>query len=339
MTTRDELLFGATVTKVVSAAAELDLADLLADGPRSSVDLAARTGTDRRSLYRLLRALAGLGIAQHTGSDQFTLTELGESLRSDADDSIHALATMLWGKESWVSWGELVAAIRTGETGWSQAYGMSWIDFYSRHQEASATFNKAMAQHSRDAAPGLVEAVRPTRFDSIVDVGGGDGTLMAELLHAEPALRGIVFDLPSGLDDAVATLTARGVLDRCRVEPGDFFEAVPGQADAYLLKQILHDWDDDAAIRILANCRAAMAPGARLLILERMLPEMVGPADMPTLLIDVHMLVVTGGRERTAAEFEDLLGRAGFTLTEVGKALPPYDYHVIEAAPAGRVSS
>jgi hypothetical protein len=241
---------------------------------------------------------------------------------------------MLWGKESWVSWGELVAAIRTGEAGWSQAYGMSWIDFYSRHQEASTTFNKAMAQHSRDAAPGLIEAIRPARFGTVLDVGGGDGTLIAEMLHAEPALHGIVFDLPSGLDEAAATLEARGVIDRCRLYPGDFFEAIPHDADAYLLKQILHDWDDDAAVRILSNCRAAMSPAARLLILERMLPEVVGPADMPTLLIDMHMLVVTGGRERTEEEFRGLLDKAGFTMTAVSKALPPYDYRVIEAAPS-----
>ncbi|TDD29781.1 methyltransferase [Kribbella turkmenica] len=334
MTIRDELLFGATVTKVVTAAAELNLADRLADGPRSSADLSRQTATDHKSLYRLLRTLAGLGFVQQSDTDEFKLTEAGESLRSDTDDSIHALATMLWGKEAWVSWGELVAAVRTGEAGWSQAHGMSWIDFYSRHPEASATFNKAMSHHSRDAAPGLVEAVRPARFDSIVDVGGGDGTLMAELLHVEPTLQGIVFDLPSGLDDAAATLTARGVADRCHLQPGDFFDAVPADADAYLLKQILHDWDDDAAVQILTSCRTAMASDARLLILERMLSEVVGREDTPTLLIDMHMLVVTGGRERTEAEFRHLLGRAGLTMTEVSKALPPYGYHLIEAAPA-----
>jgi O-methyltransferase domain/Dimerisation domain len=334
MTTTDELLFGATVTKVVTAAAELNLADLLARGPQSSADLAQHTNTDQPSLYRLLRTLAGLGLVQQTDPDRFELTERGASLRSDTDDSIHALATMLWGKEAWVSWGELVAAVRTGEAGWSQAYGMSWIDFYARHQEASVTFNKAMAQHSRDAAPGLIEAIRPARFGTVLDVGGGDGTLIAAMLHAEPTLHGIVFDLPSGLDEAAANVDARGVLDRCRLYPGDFFEAIPHDADAYLLKQILHDWDDDAAVRILSNCRAAMSPGARLLILERMLPEVVGPEDMPTLLIDMHMLVVTGGRERTEEEFRGLLAKAGLTMTTVSKALPPYDYHVIEAAPS-----
>ncbi|MFI7065993.1 methyltransferase [Kribbella sp. NPDC050124] len=330
-TNQDQLLFGATVTKVVSAAAELNLADLLEDGPRSSADLAKMLDADQQSLRRLLRALAGLGLTQQTDTDQFELTEAGGCLRSTTDDSIQALSAMLWDKASWLSWGELVTAIRTGVPGWLQAHGMFWIDYYTSHPKASATFNKAMSQHSRAAAPGLVDAIRPQRFNTILDVGGGDGTLIAELLTAQPTLQGIVFDLSSGLEDAATTLEARAVADRCRLEPGNFFDEVPKGADAYLLKQILHDWDDAAALQILRNCRAAMPPTAHLLILERMLPELASPKDVPTLLVDIHMLVVTGGRERTEAEFRSLLSQAGFTLTAVSDAIPPYDYRVIEA--------
>ena len=325
------MLFGAVVSRLVFAAAELGLPDRLAAGDASAAALARRTEADPRSLRRLLRALAGIGIVAQTGPDRFELTSLGAPLRSDAPDSIRSLVRMLCGDEQWRSWEELLASVRTGETGWERAHGRSWIDHYERNPESSATFNAAMSEHTRDAAPGIAAAAGLGRFGSLMDVGGGDGTLIAEALRAHPGLEGVVFDLPGGLADAAATLEAAGVGERCALVTGDFFDAVPEGADAYLLKQVLHDWDDEPAREILGNVAAAAGAGGRVLIAERMLPEVVGEGDGPALLVDMLMLVTTGGRERTEAEFRDLCGAAGLELASVSEPIEPFGYRVLEA--------
>jgi hypothetical protein len=323
---RPEFLFGEMVAKIIYAAAELRIPDLLDEGSRTCAELAERTGTRDQSLRRLLRALAGLSIVKQTGADRFELGALGGPLRADAPDSQRSLVTMRCGPEVWRSWDRLLPCLRSGTPGWDLAHGMSWVDFYARNPERSANFNRAMAEHTRDAAPGIVSAAELGRFRTVVDLGGGDGTLMAEALRANPRLQGVVFDLPSGLDSAVTT-------ERCRVVAGNFFESVPHGADAYLLKQVLHDWGDEACIDILRTIRAAVSPQARVLIVDRMLPELVSDADTQTLLVDVLMMVVTGGRERTEAEFRRLLHAAGFELTRITGAIPPFDYRVIEGAP------
>jgi O-methyltransferase domain/Dimerisation domain len=328
-----EMVFGFMAAKIVYAAAELGIADQLSEEPRTSAELADRTEAHGPSLRRLLRGLSGLGIVAQTGADRFELTELGEPLRADAPDSAQALVTMLCGPEDWRSWGELVPSVRSGESGWVRAHGTSWIDFYWRNPEQSATFNRAMAEHTRDAAPGILACADLSRFQTVADVGGGDGTLIAEALRAEPDLDGILFDLPSGLDAAPATLETAGVAERCRLVCGDFFQSVPEGAGAYLLKQVLHDWDDEEAVAILQSVRRAMPPEGRLLVVERMLPEVAGPEDAQTLLVDVLMLVVTGGRERTEREFRGLMDAAGFELSRLTAPIPPFDYRVIEGAP------
>jgi O-methyltransferase domain len=248
---------------------------------------------------------------------------------------VHGLVTMLCGPENWRSWGELVASVRTGQPGWDKAHGCSWIEFYERHPDRSANFNRAMAEHTRDAAPGIVDAAELSRFNTLVDVGGGDGTLIAEALRVHPGLKGVVFDMPAGLAQAGATLEAAGVAERCRLLSGDFFESVPAGADAYLLKQVLHDWDDEHARAILSAVRRSMPRHSRLLLAERMLPEEVDAAAVPTLLVDVLMMVVTGGRERTEAEFAALLAEAGLELSSISDPLPPFDYRIIEGVASG----
>jgi hypothetical protein len=329
-----QMVFGHMAAKLVYAAAELGLPDLLAERPRTSDELAGLARAHRPSLRRLLRGLAGLGIVAETEADRFELTELGAPLRAGARDSARSLVRMLCGPEDWRSWGELVPSLRTGETGWEHAHGMSWIDFYARNPEQATTFNQAMAEHTRDAAPGLIGAAELSRFRTIADVGGGDGTLLAAALREQPELRGILFDLPSGLDGAVCRLGAAGVTRRCDVIAGDFFESVPEGADAYLLKQVLHDWDDEEAIAILRNVRRAIPAGGRVLIAERVLPELAGAEHARSLIVDVLMMVVTGGRERTESEFRELLDAAGFELSRLGEPIPPFDYHVIEGRPA-----
>jgi len=327
-------LFDAMAGKIVHAAAELRVCDLLANGPRAAAALATALDADPGSLRRLLRALAGLGVLEQAGDDAFSLTPAGRPLLGDAPDSARELCVMLAGAENWRSWEHLVPAVRAGVTGWELAHGMPAFEYYGRHPGSAANFNAAMAEHSRDAAAGILAAADLGRFGAVTDVGGGDGTLLARALRDHPGLTGTVFDLPAGLASAAATLAEAGVADRCRLVPGDFFENLPGGADAYVLKQVLHDWDDERAAAILRNVRAAMPDGARVLVVDRMLPERVGPGDVPTLLVDVLMLVVTGGRERTEAEFGDLLARAGLKLDRVGERIAPFGYHVLEAVAA-----
>jgi O-methyltransferase domain/Dimerisation domain len=329
------LAFGATMTKLATAAAELGIPDLLAGGPLSTPELAQRLDAREEPVRRFARALCGLGLLRQEGADRFAVTELGCALRVSAPDSVHAVLTMLWGSQGWSSWGEVVAAVRDGDPGWDRVHGSSWIDFYNVHPDASATFNRAMSQHTRDAAPGLVAAADLSRFDTVADLGGGDGTLLADMLLEQPALRGILVDLPTGLEASTRTLANRGVLERCRIEPSDFFSAVPRDADAYVLKQILHDWSDDDAVRILRTVRAAMPPAARVLVMERLLAEVASPENAPALLLDMHMLVVTGGRERTLREYSELLQDADLTVESCSDPLPPFGYHLIEASPAG----
>ncbi|MCO5996957.1 methyltransferase [Actinoallomurus rhizosphaericola] len=326
----------ALAAKTVYAAAELGLADLLDDGPLTTAELAERTGAHGPSLRRLLLALAGMGLVTQTATDRFELAEAGRPLRKDAPDSIRELVRMMCGPAVWRSWDELVPSVRTGEPAWDLAHGVSWIEYYAREPEEAATFNRAMAEHTRDAAPGILAAADLSRFGTVVDVGGGDGTLLSHVLRAHPGVRGVVFDVPTGLAATATTLAEAGVAARCEVVSGDFFVSVPAGADAYLLKQILHDWDDERATAILRNVRAAVPPGGRLFVIERAVPERVtpgDPAEIRDLLLDLHMLVATGGRERTEREFERLLDAAGFEQVRL-TALPRFDFRVIEATPA-----
>lgn len=311
--------------QIVYASAELRIADLLADGPRTTTELADEAAAHEPSLRRLLLALAGLGILAHVDADRFELTDAGRPLVTGAPDSVSALVRMLCGPEMLRAWQALVSSLRTGHCAWELAHGMPVFDYYAIHPESAAEFNEAMAEHTRDAAPAIVAAGDFARFRTVVDVGGGDGTLMAAILQAEPGVEGVVFDVP----DALGPDT-----DRCRFVAGDFFSSVPEGANAYLLRQILHDWPDEAATQILRSCRTAMAPGARLLILERMLPERATPDHLQPLLVDLLMLVATGGRERTEREFRELLAAADLRLLTVSEALPPFDYRVIEAGRA-----
>jgi hypothetical protein len=333
-----DMAFDVMAAKTVYAAAELGLADLLVGGPLTSAELAERAGAHGPSLRRLLLALAALGVVAQTGADRFELADLGRPLRADAPDSVRGLVRMLCGPEDWRSWGELAPGVRTGETAWVRAHGMPWTEYYARNAGPAATFNLAMAEHTRDAAPGLVAAADLARFHTVVDVGGGDGTLMAEVLRSHPGVEGTVFDVPAGLAAATTTLDASGVGVgvRCRLVAGDFFVSVPAGADAYLLKQILHDWDDERAAAILGNIRTAMPPHGRVLVFERTLPERVtaGHDDAQSLLLDILMLVVTGGRERTEADFRRLFDATGFEAIRVGEPIPPFGYRVLEAAPA-----
>lgn len=321
-----QLVFGMMAAKSVAAAIEVGVVDLLADGARTDGQLVQAAGVHGPSVRRLLRTLIGAGIVASPAPGQFELTDLGRLLLPGVPGSMRAFVQTRCAAEFWQSWGSLPASIRTGTTAWELAHGVPWLEYYASRPDQWATFNRHMSQHTRDAAPAIVAAGDFARFQSIVDVGGGDGTLIAEILKAYPALRGVVFDLP-GVGS-----------DRADFVAGDFFESVPAGADAYLMKFILHDWDDDRAVAILTNCRAAMAPGGRVLIVERVLPEKVSEADLLDLLSDMLMLVATGGVERAEAEYRALLAAADLTLVSVSEPLPPFGYRLIEAAAGTQIT-
>ncbi|HEY7485070.1 MAG TPA: methyltransferase [Streptosporangiaceae bacterium] len=328
------MVFGFRDAQIIYVAARLGLADLLADGPRSSADLAKQTDTHQPSLYRLLRALAILGAVAEVERDRFELTETGRPLRADVPGSVRGLVMLFGGEEVWRTWGELLYSVRTGKYAWEHVTGQRPFDYFAGHPELSATFNKAMSEGTRAAAPDLIKAYDFARFTTLVDVGGGDGTLIAEILAAAPSLRGVLYDLPAGLEHADRTLAAAGVAGRCQVVGGDFFESVPAGADAYLLKSVIHDWDDDQATAILRRCREAVPPDGTLLVVEPILPPTIDSTEAAgTVMSDLNMLVATGGRERTEEEFRALLAAAGFTMTSLTGPLWRANYRIMAAAP------
>jgi hypothetical protein len=247
---------------------------------------------------------------------------------------VRGIVRLFCGPEVWRSWGDLVGTLRSGEPAWERVTGTTSFEFFAANEERSAIFNTAMAEHTRQVAPAVVEHGGFGRFRTIADLGGGDGTLLAAILRAAPQAAGILFDLPAGHAGAERTLAEAGVAGRCRIVSGDFFESVPEGADAYVLKSVVHDWDDERAAAILRRCRETMRPDARVLLVEFVMPEIVTPEDSGNVMSDINMLVVLRGRERTERDFRDLLGAAGLRLTAMTGALPPSGYRVIEAAPA-----
>jgi O-methyltransferase domain/Dimerisation domain len=328
-----ELAFGYMPAQIVFTAAELGIADALAGGPRSSEELAKETGTHAPSLHRLLRALACLGMVEQREPDRFALTKEGERLKAGGPASQRQLVKLFCSPAVWQSWGDLIETIRTGEVAWDRVIGKGPFEYMAEHPDESATFNAAMSDHTREIAPTLIEAYDFGRFSTIADLGGGDGTLIAALLKAAPAQRGVLFDLQEGHGESAGVLEAAGVAERCEVVSGDFFESVPEGIDAYVLKSVIHDWDDEKAVAILRTVRKGMGPDSRLLLLESLMPRMVTPETSGPVMSDMNMLVCTGGRERTEEEFREMLAAAGFTVSGI-VAAPPTNYSIIEAAPS-----
>ena len=330
------LLFGFFPTQVLHVAATLQIADHLAGGARTAADLAAATATDEPSLARVLRALACFGVLDEVEPGTYALGPHGGGLLTDGPASLRHLVLLFAGDEVWRSWGELGETVRTGEPAWDRITGASSFEHMRRNPEFQAMFNRAMAEGTRNAAPGIAEAGDFHRFASVVDVGGGDGTLLAAVLAAHPHLTGTVFDLAEGLEAAPDVLARAGLGARAAAQAGDFFDAVPAGADAYLVKSVIHDWDDERAGQILRRVRAAMGAGGTLLVVEPVMPE--APAASPDVLMmvmsDLNMLVCTGGKERTEAEFRTLLADNGFTVQAITPVAGPTSFSVIEAVPA-----
>jgi SAM-dependent methyltransferase len=326
------LLWGYTTTGLAVAALRLGLPDQLGDRTRTVAELAAETGVHEPSLNRLLRALSSIGLTDEVEPGCYRLTRVGALLRTGGADSMYAVARVSTDETVVGGWRDLDYSVHCGRPAFDRAHGTDFFAHLARTPELSALFNASMGEGSQDTAGAIVKHYDFSRFRTVVDVGGGNGTLLAAILRAEPALRGIVFDSPDGVAEAQDTLRAAGVADRCEIRTGDFFAAVPEGGDLYLLKNILHDWDDERAARILANCRRT---GGRILLVESVLPARVDPTAPPdAYLMDINMLVNFGGRERTEAEFGALLTAAGLTPSPAIR-VAGLDDHLIEGS-AGR---
>lgn len=309
-----QMVAGYWVSQAIYVAAQLNLADLLKDGPKTADELAAATDTHPDSLYRLLRALSSVGVFAEEEGRRFRPTPLSAPLQT-GPGSARALTIHLGERASWHAWGNVMHSIRTGETAFAHTHGMEVFPYYAEHPESSEPFNQAMTEYSAVVAEAVGRAYDFSSFGRVVDIGGGHGRLLASVLRSNPAARGVVFDLPAVVEGARSALAAEGLDSRCEVAGGDFFEAVPEGGDAYILKSIIHDWDDERSVRILRNIRRAMKEGGRLLLVETVIEDAGGPPFSK--LSDLHMMVMTGGRERTRAEFAELFRRSGFRLTRV----------------------
>jgi hypothetical protein len=325
------MIQGLHISRAVYVAAKLGVADLLADGPRSAAELAELTKTHAPSLYRVLRLLAALEVFREEPHGHFELTPLGERLRSGVPGSLRNWASLTDQIGRLRPFDRILDTVTSGEPGLKLEYGGTWIDFLGKHPTEAVNFQAGMSERTAAFAPSVATTYDFSQMRRVVDVGGGRGTLLVAVLAARTHLQGVVFDLPEGLVNAGETLRAAGVADRCAIESGDFFAAVPSGADGYLLANVLHDWDDARSIAILRNCRRAMRESGKVLIVERMIfsdPKQ----SIPTLLSDLNMLVLTGGQERTDEEYARLLAGADLRLMRV---LPvAYPYGVFEGAPA-----
>jgi O-methyltransferase domain len=306
------------VSRAVHVAAKLGIADLLAEGPRGHDELAKATGTHADSLRRVLGLLASAGVFSEEEDGRFALTPIGACLRSDAPGSMRATA-LLFGGITQQAWGDLRHSVETGEPAFRRVFGMDSFDYIAQHPDEAANFDAAMAGFTRRVAVAVAEAYDFSPFRRIVDVGGGNGALLAGILSANPTLAGVIFDLPHVAARAGEQTRELGLEGRCEIVGGDFFKEVPSGGDAYLLKHVIHDWNDDRAVDILKSCRRAMGAEARLLIIEGVYPPRIDQSDESrgAAANDVNMLVCTGGRQRSEAEFRRIYDAAGFRLTRM----------------------
>jgi hypothetical protein len=312
------LLNDAWIPQAICAAAELGIPDLLARGPASADELAAATGAHAPSLRRLLSALVTIEIVREHDDGRFDLTPMGALLRADTEESLHARA--LWvGRYQWPLWGRLADSVRSGDSARKLLSGTEGFAHLARDPEQAAVFNRAMAELTRAVVPQVARAYDFSRMRMIVDLGGGYGELITAILAANPRLHGVLFDLAHAADEGRRRIAGAGLADRCAIVTGDFFASIPSGADAYLLKSVIHDWDDARAAILLGNVRRAMEARASLLLVERILPERftANAADRAIAGRDLNMLVSLGAKERTEAQFRELLAGAGFRLVRI----------------------
>jgi hypothetical protein len=308
-----QMIGGYWVARMLYVVADFGIADLIDERPRPAAELADATGLHPRALYRVLRALAGVGVFVEDEAGNFHLTPVGATLRRNAPDSMRALILSELGGEHFDAWTNLAQSVKTGEIAFDHKYGEDVWAYYAATPDRAAIFNESMTNISEATNAAVVAAYDFSSIQKLVDVAGGHGRLLAGILTANPHLHGVLFDQPHVVDGSGANLAS--VVERCEVVGGNMFEAVPSGADAYLMKWIIHDWNDERSLTILRNCHRAMADNGKLLLVEMVIAP-GNEADWGKLL-DINMLVMTGGCERTATEYRELLAQAGFQLTRI----------------------
>lgn len=324
------IISGFWISRAIYIAAKLGIADLVRDQPKTADELATATGTHAPSLYRVLRALASVGIFAEAGEGRFSLSSLAETLQSGVPGSLRAFAITELGEEHYPAWGDLMHSVRTGKIAFDHHFGVDVWKFFEQHPENARIFNNAMSGMTAAANEAIMARYDFSAIKKIVDVGGGHAGLITSVLNTNPGMKGVLFDSPQVVEGAQPRIAAAGLSDRCEIVAGDFFAAVPAGGDGYILKWIIHDWNEDRATIILRNCRSAITNDGRLMVIEAVIPA--GGEPHFAKFIDLNMLVMTGGRERTEEEFRRLFDASGFRLMRIVATESPFS--VIEGAPA-----
>lgn len=314
---------GVRLAKAMHVAVQLGIPDLVDADPVSAKSLAEQTGMHEKSLYRLLRAIASIGIFKEVAPTQFVATDLSRYLRRDYPDTMRDMVLMMFTDSDWEAWERLDYSVRTGRSAFEYVHGVDCWTYMATHPEEYAVFNRAMTAISDATNEPIVRAYNFSSIPVLADIGGGHGKLLATILQAHPSMQGILFDCPPVIEDAGKFINGTDVADRCQLVGGNFFEEVPAGADAYLLKHVLHDWDDEACRKILSTCSKVMRADAKLLIAEQVLPPINAPVG--TVSADLSMLVGPGGCERTEQEYRTLLEASGFCVTGI------YPTHVLHS--------
>ena len=324
-----QFITGFWTSRAVCVAAKLGIADQLQSGPKTVAELAAATGTHAPSLYRIMRALTGAGVFKRESDDRFALTPLSETLVTGVPGSMRWFIMSELGQEHYPAWGNLLHSVKTGEIAFDNFFGKDIWQYFAENPADAAVFNDSMSGMTAAANEAILSVYDFSQFGKVIDVGGGHGGLITSILQKNPQVKGVLFDAPGVIEGARPKLENAGLADRCETVAGNFFEAVPAGGDAYVMKWIIHDWEDEKAIRILKNCREHMQANSRVIIVDCVVPENDEPDFSKT--FDLNMMVMTGGKERTETEFRELLAAAGFKLLRVIPTDVPTS--IVEAQP------
>jgi hypothetical protein len=324
-----QMALGYTTTFLLRVAAQLRIADFLADGAQTAEQLAPQIGAHAPSLHRFMRTLAAIGILAEDEEHRFALTPLGQPLRSDLPGSVRTSVLSITGDLFIAPWSKLAYSVQTGKPSFDHHFGAPFFDHISKFPEEAAWFSDMLIGMNHGDAPAVAAAYDFSGYTHIADIGGATGYMLTTILGGCPGPRGTLFDLPHNQKAAADLIAARGLSDRVTFVTGSFFESVPAGCDLYILSHVIHDWSEEQSLAILASCRQAMSPASRLLILEMILPE--GNAFHPGKMLDMTMLGLTMGQERSEAEYAELLEKAGFKLTRVIPTSSPVS--IVEAVP------
>jgi hypothetical protein len=323
----NQMLMGYVVSQGIYVAAELNIADKLQTGAKNAEELATETNSHAPSLFRLMRLLTSLGIFSRDAENRFALTPLSECLLSNRPDSLRDFAVMIGHKEHWRVYEETLYSVQTGKMASEKVYQMPIWEYFAQNKEAAGVFDRAMTSFTSGIAPAIAASYDFSKFETLADIGGGHGILLAEILKANPNLKGILFDQQYVVEGAKDRFEKEDLANRCDLVGGNFFESVPKGCDAYLMKHIIHDWDDELSAKLLQNCRDAMEVGATMLLIEMVVDETDEPSFAK--ILDIEMLLMPGGKERTEKEYSELFEKCGFKLLKVHAT--PSPMNIVEA--------